>query len=193
MMTRVGTMANSCYDRSVYAASFRRVSYLRLPSESPPGPGCVDNSVGTNREGFSLPRGNKRPITPVSELFWRHVQKADGCWPWTARTREGYGRYTTLGRTWQAHRLAYELTVGPIPDGLTIDHLCLNTLCVNPAHLEPVPLIVNMKRHTDAMTHCKHGHELAGDNLRVDKRGFRNCRACQRIYRNASAARRRAF
>ncbi len=87
--------------------------------------------------------------------FWKHVllgdALGDGCWDWQGLRVRGYGvmhctvnsRKTTI----RAHRYAYELIVGPIPEGLTIDHLCRNPACVNPAHLEPVTIAENLRRH----------------------------------------------
>ena len=75
----------------------------------------------------------------------RRVTEA-GCWEWTGSRRPGrassvgYGQMRFEGRNYFTHRLAYQLWVGPIPDGLTIDHLCRNTLCFNPAHLEAVTI-----------------------------------------------------
>src|SRR5213593_4533327 len=79
------------------------------------------------------------------DLFWAKVNKAEGsCWRWTgSQRRGGYGRVRIGGRDFVAHRVAYELTIGPIPDGLQLDHLCRNRLCVRPAHLEPVTGQVN--------------------------------------------------
>jgi hypothetical protein len=99
---------------------------------------------------------NARPIPPLTERqtrnFWRKVEKSDDCWLWTASTTNaGYGQFGLVrpGERLMmtlAHRLAYTLSVGPIPDGLVIDHLCENKLCVNPAHLEPVTQTVNARR-----------------------------------------------
>lgn len=112
--------------------------------------------------------------------------------------RGGYGRWTfrtgvteDTQRTVQAHRFAYEDSVGPIPDGLTLDHLCRTSACVNPLHLEPVSMTENNRRGLSPtarywrQTECKRGHSLSGDNLLPTdlKRGFRCCRAC-RDYRN---------
>lgn len=104
--------------------------------------------------------------------FWRSVQKRgdDECWPWQgAINRTGYGFIGSGNRNILAHRLSYELQVGPIPDGLVIDHVaargCTLRNCVNPAHLEPVTADENTRRgngigmQNAAKTHCPRGHE----------------------------------
>ncbi len=69
------------------------------------------------------------------------------CWEWTAyKNQDGYPRFHFCGRDYYAHRASYELFVGPIPEGMTIDHLCGNTVCVNPTHLEPVTREENLYR-----------------------------------------------
>lgn len=81
---------------------------------------------------------------PLVDRFWVNVQKGPGCWLWTGRVHEEYGSISgalpgeAKSRSRQAHRLSYELVVGPIPEGLLLDHRCRNTLCVNPTHLRPV-------------------------------------------------------
>jgi hypothetical protein len=86
----------------------------------------------------------------MDSLPARMVRKIDAsgeCWTWVgAVTSRGYGSFGYEGRIWSTHRLAYELLVGAIPAGLTIDHLCRNKLCCNPAHLEPVTLAENLRR-----------------------------------------------
>lgn len=75
---------------------------------------------------------------PMLDRFWMKVVKTPTCWNWEGGGRGGYGIFTSDTKTHLAHRLAYELLVGPIPDGKVLDHKCRNTLCVNPAHLRPV-------------------------------------------------------
>ena len=76
------------------------------------------------------------------------VHPISDCWRWTgARNPKGYGSVANgEGGSKLAHRASYELLVGPIPEGLTIDHLCLNTSCVNPEHMEPVTRSENSAR-----------------------------------------------
>lgn len=83
----------------------------------------------------------------------------------------GYGTFHDLGRSHQAHRWAYENFVGPVPQGLQLDHLCNRTLCVNPAHLEPVTNAENQRRKTERTTTCGTGrHPYPGPGVK--------CRAC---------------
>lgn len=91
------------------------------------------------------------------------------------------------------------LLVGPIPQGLHLDHLCRNTRCVNPDHLEPVTPKVNNSRgfspsaKRGKMTQCKNGHEFTDANTRIDKMGRRCCRQCRRDYARAWERRKRAL
>lgn len=126
--------------------------------------------------------------------------EANGCHRWTGHVDpRGYGRVRVDGRLLQAHRVRYEREVGPIPEGMQLDHLCRNRACCNPAHLEPVTGLENIRRGAGyaSHTHCKTGHPLSGDNLVAAqlKLGFRRCRICQsetdRRRRFASRARRR--
>lgn len=112
------------------------------------------------------------------------------CWLWMGSlNRNGYGRTTrTNSRTSVvAHRYVYELVIGPIPDGLQLDHLCRVRNCVNPEHVEPVTQRTNLLRgetitaRSAAVTHCPSGHPYSGRNLRVSREGYRYCRECRRI------------
>lgn len=108
------------------------------------------------------------------------------CWIWTASLNTGgYGQIYYAGRPQRAHRLTYELFRAEIPEGLQIDHLCRVRACVNPWHLEPVTNAVNTERgdlwkQDRRWSHCKYGHEFAGDNLKIDPSGMRRCRTCER-------------
>lgn len=104
---------------------------------------------------FSAPNDDLiMALTDVQrERFWRKVDKGEACWEWTAaRATNGYGTWTIAlggGRcaSLRPHRVAYVLTVGPIPlDRPQLDHLCRNQVCVNPAHLEPVTQSQNQLR-----------------------------------------------
>lgn len=125
-------------------------------------------------------------LTP-SERFWAKVDKSGDCWLWTAALdRHGYGAFRTGGRHRLAHRVAYELVIGPIPEGLDLDHLCRVHDCVNPAHLEPVTRRENLARGVGFIareirtTHCPRGHEYSPENTYVAT-GSRNCRRCTYI------------
>lgn len=103
--------------------------------------------------------------------FWELVEKTDGCWLWKASrfSGKGYGQYKVGDKNVRAHRFSYELTKGTIPEGLTIDHLCRVQHCVNPDHLEAVPMLVNIARKPRASV-CKRGH--------VREPNTRRCKVC---------------
>lgn len=130
--------------------------------------------------------------TSIEARFWPKVQKTPTCWIWTAgTTKDGYGRiYLGGGRGAKrsvAHRVAYELLVGSVPDGMVLDHLCRVTSCVNPDHLEVVTVRENTRRGTNAWATahrtgtCHRGHSLAEGNYYVGTNGSRTCKECSRI------------
>ena len=112
---------------------------------------------------------------PLADL----IDAEGDCWEWTGgRNREGYG-YTTVGRRqWKAHRVVWEALIGPIPEGMTIDHLCRNKACVNPDHLETVSSVDNVLRGYSPQakharkTRCSKGHAF------VQYGSQRVCRTC---------------
>lgn len=117
--------------------------------------------------------------------------ESEPCWEWTAGKRlNGYGRFWVDGKNVSAHRWSYEYFIGPIPEGLQIDHLCRNRECCNPKHLEAVTCQENLLRgntfaaRNSQKTHCKNGHPFDGRNTGTSVRGHRYCRACQREYWN---------
>lgn len=133
---------------------------------------------------------------PAAERFAAKVVKTDDCWLWTGATQAGgYGRFMESSRPKSlvlAHRFAYEQAHGPIADDLTIDHLCRNTSCVRPDHLEPVTREENSLRgsRNATKTHCNAGHEFTAENTYVAPRRphVRACRACRKATAQARAA-----
>lgn len=134
------------------------------------------------------------------ERFLTSIDITQGCWRWTGRKRGGYGsiriHWPEPKREFYAHRLSYVLFCGDIPPGHELDHLCRNTYCVRPEHLEPVTHWENTRRGTNFIaelsrrTHCKRGHPLEGDNLRLQEwrhKTMRQCLECRRL-RDSSAA-----
>lgn len=149
------------------------------------------------------------PGTPYIDRLMAKVDKGglNGCWLWTASLSQGtgYGQVRDQhGRTKGAHRAVYELLVGPIPEGLELDHLCCVRSCVNPAHLEPVTRVENVRRaarqmsevsHNGSKTHCPKGHEYTPENtykkVRPDGGTRRTCRTCDLLAQAAYRAGRR--
>lgn len=133
--------------------------------------------------------------------FLRLIRVSEtGCWNWTGNThpKSQYGRFWVSRHTDRlAHRLAYEWSGQDIPEGLVIDHLCRNRICVNPSHMQPVTLVENVMRGESVWavnarkTHCLRGHEFTAENTWISKRNERHCRECTRIRKREARARRR--
>lgn len=127
------------------------------------------------------------PTTPT-DRFWNLTREAHGCIIWVGHTtKRGYGRFYTGGAVYSAHRWVWEQKNGPVPDGMQLDHFfCDTPRCVNPEHVRPVSPRENTLRSNSraainrSKTHCNYGHELARDNLYINKSGGRVCRECQR-------------
>jgi len=129
-------------------------------------------------------------ITPT-----RHGKRS-ACWEWTgAIDGTGYGRFGVRRKNRYAHCVAWVIEHGPIPYGLELDHLCRNTICVRPSHMELVTHRENMLRGETTLpalmvskTHCKRGHPFDAENT-VIVNGWRQCRICNRIrHRRRTAA-----
>lgn len=110
----------------------------------------------------------------------RIFRPATPCWNWRSYiNRKGYGTWRRDGRNTYVHRVAYELLIGPIPDGFEVHHKCCNRSCVNPAHLQLVTHDENIRLiGRSERTHCVHGHELTPENTAYN-RGRRVCRECR--------------
>jgi len=140
------------------------------------------------------PMDRARNGAPIMARFFKviHVDE-NKCWNWGNSQANGYRAIEIKGKTIQAHVFSYEHFVGPVPEGLQLDHLCRNKRCVNPDHLEPVTASVNVRRGTSPAaanaikTHCKRGHEFTPENTchRKGKPG-RTCRTCKNEWMNES-------
>lgn len=161
-------------------------------------------------------RGHTAP--PLLDRLLARTDRTGECWRWTGtRTVDNYGNFALYPEGWRgpkvtrlAHRLMYELMVGPAPEDMTLDHLChkadgscpggracMHRRCVNPSHLEPKPHVENVLRGvgptaTNARkTHCDNGHPFDDHNTYIrPSSGGRDCRICIRERLRQSKARR---
>ena len=180
--------------------------------ERNPGRGCAVPGCGQPHvaHGYCGPHNHRYVRTgdplgsqrmSLGERLDASTDKSGECWIWTGvRNKSGYGRIYVhdKGRPMLAHRVAYELRRGPIPDALVIDHLCRTPACINPAHMEVVTNDENFRRglgnkYRNGMADtCKHGHPMSGDNVYVRPGGSYECRECKRAQMRRFYARKRA-
>ncbi len=129
----------------------------------------------------------KYDIRSPVDRFWDKVEFTTDCWNWlVSKNKDGYGQFGVNHKNLLAHRFAYELYNDKIPKDLTIDHICKNTKCVNPHHLEVVTIGVNVLRGNGwsgvnkRKTHCINGHIFMNENLIIRPKGGRECLICRR-------------
>lgn len=161
---------------------------------------CVQHYKRFRRYGDATVGGPIKRYAKGSphDRLMRYVDRADHpdtCWEWVGGvSTQGYGR---LGDGY-AHRISYEVMVGPIPDGLELDHLCRNRRCINPNHLEVVTAAENTRRGMSPSMvvrrnrTCSHGHTLSGGNLYIRKSGGWQCRTCKRLRMRTYSRQKRA-
>jgi hypothetical protein len=127
---------------------------------------------------------------PLWDRFWSKVDATGDCWKWRAsKDKRGYGKFKVGGKSVPAHRVAWELLVGPCPDNLEPDHLCRNESCVNVGnHIEWVTSVENGRRSYSLQainarkTHCPKGHAYTENNIyRMPGKPNRYCKECHKI------------
>lgn len=156
---------------------------------------------------YSGHEGRKRGVAVKTEAQ-RFAEKVilptepNGCWGWRGSVQQPnklhpkrnlpYALFRSGGRMAVAHRWAYTKFIGPIPDGLVIDHLCQNPTCTNPGHLEAVTMLENLIRgngfaaRNRRKTHCKHGHPFSPENTKIEpkNKNGRRCLTCVKVYQD---------
>lgn len=139
----------------------------------------------------------------VEARFWAKVDKTETCWTWRgSQDRHGYGHARVVGENVLVHRFAYAISRGPIPEGMTVDHLCFNTICVNPDHLRLLTHsenAANQQSTVDPPAYCPRGHEYTEENTywnrhasSPNRRPTRYCRTCNREAQRRSWERKKA-
>jgi HNH endonuclease len=139
---------------------------------------------------------NSIPVKAITDTLWLKLDATGDCWEWIgSRRRHGYGCLQIAGKQYLAHRVVYAVLVGDVPD-MTLDHLCRNTSCVNPDHLEPVPMTVNTQRgygvtaNNARKSACPKGHDF--DTHGYQQRKGRGCLTCRRDAGRIRARQKRA-
>lgn len=135
-------------------------------------------------KGFEGPGSERDQVRFFAKVALPNEQ---GCMLWLAGLSQcGYGKFWINGHTVHAHRFAYTVFVGEIPEGLVIDHLCRNHACVTPDHLDAVTNAENVRRgigpgwKNARKTHCPQGHPYNEENTHLHISGGRRCRECGR-------------
>lgn len=153
---------------------------------------CSGHYNRWQRHGSAMAGGvlYRRGRSLAQRLWSKAPVDEAGCWVWQGgRSDTGYGTIRADGQTLLVHRVAYELVKGPIPEGLTIDHLCRVRTCINPDHLEAVTGRINILRGVGSAaqnarkTHCLRGHPFTAENTYIRPSGGRGCRICRRAER----------
>ena len=128
-------------------------------------------------------------VWTLDEIRARTERDEGTCWLWTRSTRrDGYAQIMSRRRCLAAHRVAFALAYGEIPDGLHLHHLCGVRRCVNPAHLTPITQAVHNRLEADARATCRNGHPRDALTTYYRPAGTRECRECAREARGRRAA-----
>ena len=165
-----------CCDAAYWRGYSDGLRAREIPPRTAPLAGLIDDSVMVR--------------------WWAKVIPTDGCWHWTGNpTPTGYGMLGIKKQMRYAHRIAYEHFNGPIPDGMTIDHICKNPGCVNPQHLRMLSRSENCRqtggRPSRRLEKCQRGHPMSGWNLIIKADGERGCRACKNASKKRARDRKR--